>query len=80
MGFNRRQSFMACFFGKAVLWRDQAKSFWIAPIGLYMLCLATGKTGKAKLLRSEMGQREVTISLLDRIDGKYKERKHETDR
>lgn len=56
------------------------KVFWITPIGLYMLCLATGKTGKAKLLRSEMEQREVSISLLDRIDGMYKERKHETDR
>ena len=77
IGDNRlwHASLAKLFYGET-----KRKVFWIAPIGLYMLCLATGKTGKAKLLRSEMGQREVNISLLDRIDGKYKERKHETDR
>lgn len=54
--------------------RSKQKVFWATPIGLYMLCLVTGKTEKAKLLRSKMEQRKANTSLLDKIDGMYKSR------
>lgn len=40
----------------------EQKVFWTTPIGLYLLCLATGKTKKAKQLRSEMKQRKADTS------------------
>lgn len=54
--------------------RSKQKVFWTTPIGLYMLCLTTGKTKKAKLLRSKMEQRKANTSLLDKIDEMYKSR------
>ena len=54
--------------------RSKQKVFWATPIGLYMLCLTTGKTKKAKSLRSKMEQRKANTSLLDKIDEMYKSR------
>ena len=54
--------------------RSKQKVFWATPIGLYMLCLATGKAKKAKSLRSKMEQRKTNTSLLDKIDEMYKNR------
>lgn len=57
---------------------SEQKVFWATPIGLYMLCLATGKTKKAKQLRSDMRQRKADTSLLDKLIETYeKRRSHE---
>ena len=54
--------------------KSKQKVFSVTPIDLYVLCLATGKTKKAKLLRRKMEQRKANISLLDKIDEMYKSR------
>lgn len=54
--------------------RSKRKVFWTTSIGLYMLCLTTGKTKKAKSLRSKMERRKANTSLLDKIDEMYKSR------
>lgn len=54
--------------------RSKQKVFWTTSIGLYMLCLTTGKTKKAKLLRRKMERRKANTSLLDKIDEMYKSR------
>ena len=56
-----------------VAWSDYA-------ICLYVLCLATGKAKKAKLLRRKMERRKVNDSLLDKIVETYGKRSPETDR
>ena len=35
--------------------RSKQKVFWATPIGLYMLCLATGKAKKAKIVEKQNG-------------------------
>ena len=60
--------------------RSKQKVFWTTPIGLYVLCLATGKAKKAKLLRRKMERRKVNDSLLDKIVETYGKRSPETDR
>ena len=52
--------------------KSKQKIFWATPIDLYVLCLATGKTKKAKLLRRKMERRDPNTSLLDKIDEMYK--------
>ena len=55
--------------------RSKQKAFWATPIGLYMLCLATGKAKKAKSLRSKMEQRKANTSLLDKMYKNIREKK-----
>ena len=59
--------------------RSKQKVFWATPIDLYVLCLATGKVKKAKLLRRKMERRKVNDSLLDKITETYGKRSPETD-
>lgn len=54
--------------------KSKQKVFSVTPIDLYVLCLATGKTKKAKLLRRKMERRKANTSLLDKIDEMYKSR------
>ena len=60
--------------------KSKQKVFSVTPIDLYVLCLATGKTKKAKLLRRKMERRKVNDSLLDKIVETYGKRSPETDR
>ena len=54
--------------------KSKQKVFWATPIDLYVLCLATGKVKKAKLLRRKMERQKANDSLLDKIDEMYKSR------
>ena len=60
--------------------RSKQKVFWATPIDLYVLCLATGKAKKAKLLRRKVERRKANNSLLDKITETYGKRSPETDR
>lgn len=61
--------------------KSEQKVFYASPIGLYMLCLATGKEKRAKLLRSAMKKKGTSTELLDKIQATYEKRKNgETDR
>lgn len=48
-----------------------SRVFWVTPIGLYMLYVATGKTEKAISLKNEMEQRNANTELLDKIIKTY---------
>ena len=59
--------------------RSKQKVFRATPIDLYVLCLATGKAKRAKLLRRKMERRKMNDSLLDKITETYGKRSLETD-